>query len=62
MDIPNGHVLRYSDAKNRNWVCINCGADDRQGSRGFYNPCPKPPGKGGVTFEEWKMEKRRSSM
>jgi hypothetical protein len=60
MNIPNGHVLRYSDSKYRKWVCINCDGDDRQGSMELYNPCPKPLGQGGITFEEWKMKKRRS--
>jgi len=60
MDTPNGHVLRYSDARHRNWVCINCGGDDQKGSMKLDTDCPKPVGNGGLTFEEWRTEKRRS--
>jgi hypothetical protein len=37
----------------------NCGATDHvPGDWGeLAKPCPKPPGKGGITYEEW-IQKR----
>ncbi len=58
----SSHVTRVAiDASSFDVICINCGATD--GRRGeLANDCPTPPGKGGITLEEWyEKEKEESS-
>ncbi len=59
------HVTRVSlDASSFDEICINCGATDivPGGWGELEKPCSKPPGAGGITYEEWirKEEERRS--
>lgn len=53
----NGHVTKYSDASSYDEICVNCGAHDGWG-RLAAEPCPKPPGEGGLTYEEWRQADR----
>jgi len=55
------HVTRMSvDASSFDEVCINCGARDEVtgGWGALAKPCPKPPGAGGITYEEWIKKER----
>ena len=54
------HVTRFSDASSFDEVCVNCGATDEvPGGWGkLAKPCPKPPGAGGMTYEEWNRKEQ----
>jgi len=65
------HVTRFSwDSSVHDEVCVNCGAADivPGGWGDLAKPCPKPVGKGGMTYEEWavkdqeRVERIRQSM
>ncbi len=49
------HVTRGSDASTYDEVCVNCDArDEVPGGWGrLAEPCIKPPGQGGMTYEQW---------
>lgn len=56
MDLHPSHVTRISmDASTYDEICINCGrTDEVPGGWGkLAEPCPKPVGSGGITYEEW---------
>lgn len=49
------HVTRLSDASTFDEICVNCGATDQVlgGWGKLAEPCSKPVGQGGLTYEEW---------
>jgi hypothetical protein len=55
------HVTRYSDASSFDELCVNCGATDAvPGGWGkLAEPCPRPPGAGGQTYDEWIVEDKK---
>lgn len=60
------HVTRDSDASTFDEICVNCGATDQvPGGWGqLAEPCPKPVGQGGLTYEQWlvKDHERRKKL
>jgi hypothetical protein len=65
MEIHSSHVTRFSDSSLYDEKCVNCGATDspytQRGSRTLADPCPKPVGNGGITFEEWKRKRQKGA-
>jgi hypothetical protein len=57
------HVTRISDASSFDEICVNCGATDHVlgGWGKLEEPCPKPPGKGGITYQEWIQKNKKRS-
>jgi hypothetical protein len=56
------HVTRITfDSSVHDEICINChAADDATGGWGnLAKPCPNPPGKGGMTKEEFYEKERK---
>lgn len=64
MCLHPSHVTRISmDASTYDEICINCGSTDEvPGGWGrLSQPCSKPVGQGGITYEEWvEKEKERN--
>ena len=60
MGLHRSHVTRPSDASTFDEICVNCGATDQvPGGWGeLANPCPKPVGSGGMTYQEWLRKDR----
>ena len=56
MGVHPDHVTWMSDASTFDEICVNCGATDEvPGGWGrLAEPCPKPPGRGGLTWEEYR--------
>lgn len=54
------HVTRMTDSSVCDERCVNCGATDdvMLGWGKLAEPCSKPPGKGGMTQEEWDKKAR----
>jgi hypothetical protein len=55
MGIHFSHVTRFSDASSFDLICVNCSSTDQAigGWGKLAEPCPKPVGQGGQTYEEW---------
>lgn len=56
----SSHVIRSSDSSVYDERCVNCGSTDdvMRGWGALAKPCPKPPGEGGMTQEEWDKKAR----
>lgn len=53
------HVTRFSwDTSTYDEICINCGATDKVlgGWGDLADPCPNPPGQGGLTYDDYKRQ------
>ena len=58
------HVTMVSDASSFDEICINCGNTDQvPGGWGeLANPCPKPVGAGGMTFEQYYNKRQPTDL